>query len=319
MPAPSSLPHPRRALSPEMHAVTSEWISLTVGVPSRRPLALTPPLPPLPEASIYSSDPLALFARPSSSLPLSLPHSGWSDRSTPHSAVSPLALPPPHKAHSPAPGAQASLHVNGDSGTYVPPPGVLQDSFSQPWLGRSDRVISELSDAFSSQGKRQPWRDGNGARERKAEREAGERCPGGPAISKKSCLRPSDVVRCLSTEQRLTDLHTPEESRPRQQPLGGPFSGREAERSELQRGGEPAERKAARTGASQVGLQHDRVCPGVSGSGTASPTVEWMPARPVCLFGNKNMTQEGMEGSSIRLSGLEQLEARDSLYSGLSK
>ncbi|XP_055416509.1 sorbin and SH3 domain-containing protein 1 isoform X32 [Bubalus kerabau] len=247
MPAPSSLPHPRRALSPEMHAVTSEWISLTVGVPSRRPLALTPPLPPLPEASIYSSDPLALFARPGSSLPLNLPHSGWSDLSTPHSAVSPLALPPPHKAHSPAPGAQASFHVNGDSGTYVPPPGVLQDSFSQPWLGRSDRVISELSDAFSSQGKRQPWRDGNGARERKAEREAGERCPGGPAISKKSCLRPSDVVRCLSTEQRLTELHTPEESRPRQQPLGGPFSGREAERSELQRGGEPA----ARMGASQ--------------------------------------------------------------------
>ncbi|XP_061258885.1 sorbin and SH3 domain-containing protein 1 isoform X22 [Bos javanicus] len=247
MPAPSSLPHPRRALSPEMHAVTSEWISLTVGVPSRRPLALTPPLPPLPEASIYSSDPLALFTRPSSSLPLNLPHSGWSDRSSPHSAVSPLALPPPHKAHSPAPGAQASFHVNGDSGTYVPPPGVLQDSFSQPWLGRSDRVISELSDAFSSQGKRQPWRDGNGARERKAEREAGERCPGGPAISKKSCLRPSDVVRCLSTEQRLTELHTPEESRPRHQPLGGPFSGREAECSELQRGGEPA----ARMGASQ--------------------------------------------------------------------
>lgn len=267
MPAPSSLPHSRRALSPEMHAVTSEWISLTVGVPSRRPLALTPPLPPLPEASIYSSDPLALFARPSSSLPLNLPHSGWSDRSTPHSVVSPLALPPPHKAHSPVPGAQASFHVNGDSGTYVPSMGVLQDSFSQPWLGRSDRVISELSDAFSSQGKRQPWRDGNGAHERKAEREAGERCPGGPAISKKSCLRPSDVVRCLSTEQRLTELHTPEESRPRQQPPGGPFSGREAERSELQRGGEPAERKAARTGASQVGLQHDRVCPGVSGSG----------------------------------------------------
>ncbi|XP_069424205.1 sorbin and SH3 domain-containing protein 1 isoform X15 [Ovis canadensis] len=251
MPAPSSLPHSRRALSPEMHAVTSEWISLTVGVPSRRPLALTPPLPPLPEASIYSSDPLALFARPSSSLPLNLPHSGWSDRSTPHSVVSPLALPPPHKAHSPVPGAQASFHVNGDSGTYVPSTGVLQDSFSQPWLGRSDRVISELSDAFSSQGKRQPWRDGNGAHERKAEREAGERCPGGPAISKKSCLRPSDVVRCLSTEQRLTELHTPEESRPRQQPPGGPFSGREAERSELQRGGEPAERKAARTGASQ--------------------------------------------------------------------
>nr|XP_058910405.1 sorbin and SH3 domain-containing protein 1 isoform X1 [Kogia breviceps] len=248
-PAPSSLPHARRALSPEMHAVTSEWISLTVGVPSRRPLALTPPLPPLPEASVYSPEPLALWVRPSSSLTLSLPRSGWSARATPRSAVSPLALPPPHKACSLAPGAQTSLHASGDGGTHVPPPGVLEDSFSQPRLGRSDRVISELSDAFSSQGERQPWREGSGARARKADREeAGERCPGGPAISKKSCLRPSDVVRCLSTEQRPTELHTPEESRPRE-PRGSPFPGREAEPSELQRGGEPAERKAARTAA----------------------------------------------------------------------
>ncbi|XP_057386991.1 sorbin and SH3 domain-containing protein 1 isoform X18 [Balaenoptera acutorostrata] len=250
MPAPSSLPHARRALSPEMHAVTSEWISLTVGVPSRRPLALTPPLPPLPEASVYSPEPLALWARPSSSLTFSLPRSSWSARATPRSAVSPLALPPPHKACSLAPGVHTSLLASGDGGAHVPPPGVLKDSFSQPRLGRSDRVISELSDAFSSQGERQPWREGSGARERKADREAGERCPGGPAISKKSCLRPSDVVRCLSTEQRLPELHTPEESRPCQ-PRGSPFPGREAEPSELQRGGEPAERKAARTGASE--------------------------------------------------------------------
>uniref|UniRef100_A0A8C6C1X5 Sorbin and SH3 domain containing 1 n=1 Tax=Monodon monoceros TaxID=40151 RepID=A0A8C6C1X5_MONMO len=249
-PAPSSLPHAHRALSPEMHAVTSEWISLTVGVPSRRPLALTPPLPPLPEASVYSPEPLALWARPSSSLTLSLPRSGWSAWATPRSAVSPLALPPLHKACSLAPGSQTSLHASGDGGTHVPPPGVLKDSFSQLRLGRSDRVISELSDAFSSQGERQPWREGSGARERKADREAGERCPGGPAISKKSCLRPSDVVRCLSTEQRPTELHTPEESRPRK-PRGSPFPGREAEPSELQRGGEPAERKAARTAASE--------------------------------------------------------------------
>ncbi|XP_067566030.1 sorbin and SH3 domain-containing protein 1 isoform X29 [Pseudorca crassidens] len=260
-PAPSSLPHAHRALSPEMHAVTSEWISLTVGVPSRRPLALTPPLPPLPEASVYSPEPLALWARPSSSLTLSVPRSGWSAWATPRSAVSPLALPPPHKACSLAPGSQTSLHASGDGGTHVPPPGVLKDSFSQLRLGRSDRVISELSDAFSSQGERQPWREGSGARERKADREAGERCPGGPAISKKSCLRPSDVVRCLSTEQRPTELHTPEESRPRQ-PRGSPFPGREAEPSELQRGGEPAERKAAQTAASeQPQAQQRRVTP----------------------------------------------------------
>ncbi|XP_070080121.1 sorbin and SH3 domain-containing protein 1 isoform X22 [Equus caballus] len=261
MRAPSSLPHPHRALSPEMHAVTSEWISLTVGVPGRRPLALTPPLPPLPEASIYDTDHLALMARPSPSLSLSLPHSSWSDRSTPRSIASPLALPAPHKAYSLAPSTQASLHVNGDSGIHMPTSGVRQDSFSQPPLGSSDRVISELSNAFSSQGKRQPWREESRWYERKAEREAGERCPGGPKISKKSCLKPSDVVRCLSTEQRLSDLHTPEESRP-SKPLGSPFPGREAEQTELHRGGEQAERKAARSGVSQQPqAQQRRVTP----------------------------------------------------------
>lgn len=238
-----------------MQAVTSEWISLTVGVPGRRPLALTPPLPPLPEASVYYTDHLAFLTRPSPSLSLSLPHSSWSGRSTPHSIVSPLALPAPHRAYSPVPGAQTSLHVNGDSGSHRPPPGFPQGSFSQPLLGSPDRVISELSNAFSSQG---PWREESRQYERKAEREAGERCLGGPTISKKSCLKPSDVVRCLSTEQRLSDLCTPEESQP-SQALGSPFPGREAEQTEPRRGGEQAERKAARSGVRQVGLQHD-VC-----------------------------------------------------------
>ncbi|XP_074195458.1 sorbin and SH3 domain-containing protein 1 isoform X35 [Rhinolophus sinicus] len=246
MPAPSSLPHPHRALSPELHAVTSEWISLTVGVPGRH-LALTPPLPPLPEASVYNTDYFALLARPSPSLPLRLPHSSWS---TARSVGSPLALLPPHKAYSLAPGTQASLHINGDSSIHMPPSGIRQDSFSRPLLGSSDRVISELSDAFSSQGKQQPWREESRQYERRAESEAGERYPGGPKISKKSCLKPSDVVRCLSTEQRLSDLHSPEESQP-SKPPGSPFPGREAEQTELHRGGEQAQRKAARSGVSQ--------------------------------------------------------------------
>uniref|UniRef100_A0A673TC32 Sorbin and SH3 domain containing 1 n=2 Tax=Suricata suricatta TaxID=37032 RepID=A0A673TC32_SURSU len=261
MPAPSSLPHPHRALSPEMHAVTSEWISLTVGVPGRRSLALTPPLPPLPETSVYNTDYLASWARPGPSLTLSLPRSSWADRSTPRSVASPLALPPPHKASSLVPGAPASLHVNGDSGVHVPPSGVGRDSFSQPLLGSSDRVISELSDAFSSQGKRQPRREERGQCERRAEREAGDRCPGAPKISKKSCLRPSDVVRCLSAEQRLSDLHVPEESRP-SPPLGSPFPGREAEQTEPRSGGEQAERRAAGSaGSQQPQAQQRRVIP----------------------------------------------------------
>lgn len=246
-----------------MHAVTSEWISLTVGVPGRRPLALTPPLPPLPETSVYNTDPLSSWARPGSSLSLSLPHSSWSDRSAPRSLAAPLALPPSHKAASLAPGAPTFLHVNGDSGVHMPPPGVHQDSFPQLLPGSSDRVISELSNAFSSQGKRQPRREERGQCERRAEREAGERYPGAPRISKKSCLRPSDVVRCLSADQRLSDLRAPEESRPGKPP-GSPFPGREAEQTELHRGGEQAERKAARSAGSQVGLQHDRGCLGIS-------------------------------------------------------
>ncbi|XP_026918484.1 sorbin and SH3 domain-containing protein 1 isoform X16 [Acinonyx jubatus] len=261
MPAPSSLPHPHRALSPEMHAVTSEWISLTVGVPGRRSLALTPPLPPLPETSIYNTDHLASWARPGPSLSLSLPRSSWADRSTPRSLTSPLALPPPHKASSLVPGAPASLHINGDSGIHVPPSGVRPESFSRPLPGSSDRVISELSDAFSSQGKRQLRREERGQCERRAEREAGDRCPGAPKISKKSCLRPSDVVRCLSAEQRLSDLHVPEESRP-SKPLGSPFPGREAEQTEPRRGGEQAERRAAGSAVSQQPqAQQRRVTP----------------------------------------------------------
>ncbi|XP_030870802.2 sorbin and SH3 domain-containing protein 1 isoform X20 [Gorilla gorilla gorilla] len=264
-PAPSSLPHSRRALSPEMHAVTSEWISLTVGVPGRRSLALTPPLPPLPEASIYNTDHLALSPRASPSLSLSLPHLSWSDRPTPRSVASPLALPSPHKTYSLAPTSQASLHMNGDGGVHTPSSGIHQDSFLQLPLGSSDSVISQLSDAFSSQSKRQPWREESGQYERKAERGAGERGPGGPKISKKSCLKPSDVVRCLSTEQRLSDLNTPEESRPGK-PLGSAFPGSEAEQTERHRGGEQAGRKAARRGGSQLSHHSLRAGPDLTES-----------------------------------------------------
>ncbi|PNJ89534.1 SORBS1 isoform 1 [Pongo abelii] len=264
-PAPSSLPHSRRALSPEMHAVTSEWISLTVGVPGRRSLALTPPLPPLPEASIYNTDHLALSPRASPSLSLSLPYLSWSDRPTPRSVASPLALPSPHKTYSLAPTSQSSLHMNGDGGVHMPSSGIHQDSFLQLPLGSSDSVISQLSDAFSSQSKRQPWREESGQYERKAEREAGERGPGGPKISKKSCLKPSDVVRCLSTEQRLSDLNTPEESRPGK-PLGSAFPGSEAEQTERHRGGEQAGRKAARRGGSQLSHHSLRAGPDLTES-----------------------------------------------------
>ncbi|XP_055976839.1 sorbin and SH3 domain-containing protein 1 isoform X3 [Sorex fumeus] len=263
IPAPRSMPSPHRALSPEMHAVTSEWISLTVGVPGQRSLALTPPLPPLPEASIYKRDPLAFLSRPSPSLSVSLPHLNWSDHPAPYSAVSPLALPAPDRTYSPEPSAHTALQLNGANGVHTSPPGVHQYSFSQPPVPprSSDRVISELSNAFSSQGRQRLWQEESGQSERRAEREAGERGLGGPKISKKSCLKPSDVVRSLSTEQRLSDLHSPEESR-LSKPLGGPFPEREIEQTDLPRGGEQAERKAAQSVVSQQPqAQQRRVTP----------------------------------------------------------
>ncbi|XP_056292321.1 sorbin and SH3 domain-containing protein 1 isoform X1 [Pseudoliparis swirei] len=49
--SPLPLPRsPRRSVSPEVHAISSEWISLTVGGGSP-PAAPTPPLPPLPSVS----------------------------------------------------------------------------------------------------------------------------------------------------------------------------------------------------------------------------------------------------------------------------
>uniref|UniRef100_A0A8C7ADX6 Sorbin and SH3 domain containing 1 n=1 Tax=Neovison vison TaxID=452646 RepID=A0A8C7ADX6_NEOVI len=104
-------------------------------------------------------------------------------------------------------------------------------------------------------------REERGQCERRAEREAGERYPGAPRISKKSCLRPSDVVRCLSADQRLSDLRAPEESRPGKPP-GSPFPGTEAEQTELHRGGEQAQRRAARSaGSQQPQAQQRRVTP----------------------------------------------------------
>uniref|UniRef100_A0A672UNU2 Sorbin and SH3 domain containing 1 n=1 Tax=Strigops habroptila TaxID=2489341 RepID=A0A672UNU2_STRHB len=89
-PTPPPLPFARRALSPEVQAVTSEWIALTVGVsPSPTP-AITPPLPPPPEASLSHTGYLSPSAAASPSPTVSLHHSHLSGSSTPRSIKSPL-------------------------------------------------------------------------------------------------------------------------------------------------------------------------------------------------------------------------------------
>ncbi|XP_074152029.1 sorbin and SH3 domain-containing protein 1 isoform X1 [Sminthopsis crassicaudata] len=203
-PAPQSLPYSRQVLSPEMQAITSEWISLTVGVPGRSTPAVTPPLPPLPETSLYNTEYFTSSARASPTLSVSLPHSSISDRSSPSPWVSPFP-PNPHRPSSTIHNVSTSLQSNEENIMSSPSPGVKWDAFSQPQLGNSNSIISELSDAISNQAKFQQWQEENRQCSRKPHQEASEHCPDGSRISKKSCLKPSDLVKCMSPEQRLCD------------------------------------------------------------------------------------------------------------------
>ncbi|XP_036591238.1 sorbin and SH3 domain-containing protein 1 isoform X5 [Trichosurus vulpecula] len=203
-PAPQYLPYSRQVLSPEMHAITSEWISLTVGVPGRSTPAVTPPLPPLPETSLCNTEYFTSSALASPTLSVSRPHSSLSDRSSPSLLVSPFP-PNPHRPSSTIHNVSATLQSNEENIMSSPSPSVKWDTFSQPLLGNSNSVISELSDAISNQAKFQQWQEENRQCSRKPNKEAGEYYPDGSKISKKSCLKPSDLVKCMSTEQRLCD------------------------------------------------------------------------------------------------------------------
>ncbi|XP_051779311.1 sorbin and SH3 domain-containing protein 1 isoform X6 [Erpetoichthys calabaricus] len=83
----------RRAVTPDVQAITSEWISLTMGVSCGSPSAVTPPLPPLPEGFSVCGDYLSPSAAASPTPSVSIPYYSLSGSSTPRSATSP---PPPY-------------------------------------------------------------------------------------------------------------------------------------------------------------------------------------------------------------------------------
>ncbi|XP_043534602.1 sorbin and SH3 domain-containing protein 1-like isoform X6 [Chiloscyllium plagiosum] len=97
-PPPPAAPHCRRVLTPDMQAVTSDWITLTMGIsPSHTPL-VTPPLPPLPEGFYSDGNYLSTSLASSPLLTISPPSSKESAESTPYSNKSPL--PPPRSRQS---------------------------------------------------------------------------------------------------------------------------------------------------------------------------------------------------------------------------
>ncbi|KAM6067500.1 sorbin and SH3 domain-containing protein 1 isoform 22-T25 [Chlamydotis macqueenii] len=193
MPTPPPLPFARRALSPEVQAVTSEWIALTVGVsPSTTP-AITPPLPLLPEASLSHTDYLSPSAAASPSPSVSLHHSHLSGSSTPRSIKSPLpsySCRPQSSTHS----FYQATPQSEEKFVGSPSPS-MSYSNSPRWAVESpESVLAEQRDITGSQAWLQKTREGSSNPRQ-----------GAHAVSKISverCLKPSQLDIRASPEKR---------------------------------------------------------------------------------------------------------------------
>ncbi|XP_074763384.1 sorbin and SH3 domain-containing protein 1 isoform X2 [Athene noctua] len=192
-PTPPPLPFVRRALSPEVQAVTSEWIALTVGVsPSTTP-AITPPLPPPPEASLSHTDYLLPSAAASPSPTVSLHHSHLSGSSTPRSIKSPL----PSYSSRPQSSTHSFYQTTPQSEEkFVGSPSPSVSYFNSPcWAVESpESVLAEQRDTTGSQAWLQKTREGSSNPEQ-----------GAHAVSKISverCLKPSQLDMRVSPGKR---------------------------------------------------------------------------------------------------------------------
>ncbi|CAB1312441.1 unnamed protein product [Coregonus sp. 'balchen'] len=125
--SPLPLPRsPRRSVSPEVHAISSEWISLTIGG-SSPPTAPTPPLPPLPSVSYRWGE----YLPPSKSASPVPPICGSPYCISPMASPSASPLPPPYP---PRPGS-ATPYL-----TFTPPQG--EDFLLSPPSPRLSRSLS---------------------------------------------------------------------------------------------------------------------------------------------------------------------------------
>ncbi|KAM4033027.1 sorbin and SH3 domain-containing protein 1 isoform 1-T1 [Anomaloglossus baeobatrachus] len=141
----------RRAFSPEVQAITSEWISLTMGVSRNSGYTSTPPLPPLPEAMLCTIDYITPSAAASPTLSLtpsvSLHYCNVSGRSTPNSGLSSLPTYPSRAQSSTRISYVVSPHSDekfaGSASSYGGSPVQM--------TAPHDILISELTDVLRSQ------------------------------------------------------------------------------------------------------------------------------------------------------------------------
>uniref|UniRef100_A0A8D2N477 Sorbin and SH3 domain containing 1 n=1 Tax=Zonotrichia albicollis TaxID=44394 RepID=A0A8D2N477_ZONAL len=192
-PTPPPLPFARRALSPEVQAVTSEWIALTVGVsPSTTP-AITPPLPPPPEASLSHPDYLSPSAAASPSPTVSLHHSHLSGSSTPRSVRSTL----PSSSSRPQSSARSFYQAtpqNEEKFVDSPSPSVTFSNSSRWAVESPESILAEQRDTTASPAWLPKAGEGSSHTEHSAHAV--------PKISVERCLKPSQLDMRASPERR---------------------------------------------------------------------------------------------------------------------
>ncbi|KAM9477817.1 sorbin and SH3 domain-containing protein 1 isoform 2-T2 [Clarias gariepinus] len=150
--APLPLPRSaRRSVSPEVHAISNEWISLTVGgMSSSPPAAPTPPLPPLPSTAYH----LGEYLPPSHSASPVPPITSSPYCISPMASPSSSPLPPPYP---PRPCSATPFLTftppQGEDFLLFPPSPRLSRSMSpcggagmEGWLGGGRRLDSELQE-----------------------------------------------------------------------------------------------------------------------------------------------------------------------------
>ncbi|XP_034633696.1 sorbin and SH3 domain-containing protein 1 isoform X20 [Trachemys scripta elegans] len=200
-PTPPPLPFPRHALSPEVQAITAEWISLTVGMsPSSTPV-ITPPLPPLPEGCLCPIDYLTPSAAASPSPSVSLHHSNLSGSSTPRSIISPL----PSFSSRTLSSAHTFSHTTPQSEEKFvgcPSPNLSSCQTPHSVVGRPESFLSELSDVIGNQTKVQNNREGSRNSEREGWKETDKGFNPMPEISVEGCLKTSNLDKNMSPEKK---------------------------------------------------------------------------------------------------------------------
>ncbi|XP_073668917.1 sorbin and SH3 domain-containing protein 1 isoform X9 [Paramisgurnus dabryanus] len=150
----SPLPLPRspcRSVSPEVHAISNEWISLTVGgVSSSPPAAPTPPLPPLPSTSYRLGEYLPPSLSASPVPPVSSSPYGISPMASPSTSPLPPSHPPRPCSANPF---LTFTPPKGEDFLLFPPSPRLSRSLSpcggaglEGWLNGGIRLDQELQE-----------------------------------------------------------------------------------------------------------------------------------------------------------------------------